>query len=105
MIVDEVMEDNGWTDEYFRKQIKPICDAAIIELNVLGVNTVCDSNECSFEEYIVEPNIRSLARNYIDIYVRLQFDPPQNTRQIEVLDSSLKRLTSRIKDVCDLKII
>lgn len=105
MIVDEVMADNGWTDDFFKTQIKPICDAAIIELNILGVDTICDSNEYSFEDYIAEPNVRALARNYVDLYVRLQFDPPQNSRQIEMLESSIKRLQSRIKDVCDLKLI
>lgn len=101
MIVDEVMSDLGYEDEYFRPQIKPIADAAIIELNIVGVPTICESDQYTFEEYIPELELRGLARNYIDLYVRLQFDPPQNSKQIEVFENNLKRTRSRIKDVSE----
>ena len=37
MIVDDIMSDCGWTDMFFKEQIKPICDAAIVELNTAGI--------------------------------------------------------------------
>lgn len=98
MILEEVMEDLGYEDEYFKPQLKPIIDAAIVELNIVGVPTICECDQYSFEEYIPKPVIRGLARNYIDLYTKLQFDPPQNSKQIDVLENSLKRARSRIKD-------
>lgn len=101
MILEEVMADLGYEDEYFKPQLKPVIDAAIVELNIVGVRQICECDQYSFEEYITNQGLRSLARNYIDIYTRLQFDPPQNSKQIEAFENNLKRLRSRIKDLSE----
>lgn len=104
MIVDEIMSDCGWTDMFFREQIKPICDAAIVELNTAGIKTICDSGEYTFEEYIPEPGLRALARRYIAVDARLQFDPPQNSKQIEQLMGIRKQTRKAIIEVCNLNL-
>lgn len=104
MIVDEIMSDCGWTDVFFKEQIKPICDASIVELNIAGVKTICDSDQYSFEEYIPDPGLRSLARRYIAVDARLQFDPPQNSKQIEQLMGIRKQTRKAIIEYCNLNL-
>ena len=100
MIVDSVIETNGY-DPYFKTQLIPICNAAIVDLNIMGIPTICDSNEYEYEEYIPDKALRYLAEAYVATYVKLRFDPPANSKQIEILVSEEKKLRSRIKDLCE----
>lgn len=98
MIIDEIMSINGYTDPYFQAAIKSWCDAALSECNALGLPTTADSAEFEFEELIPEFEPRSLVRSYVATFVRLNFDPPQNTKQVELMEKSLTRLGVRIRD-------
>ena len=97
MIVDDIMDLNHW-DPYYKSEIASLCDAAIVECNILGVPAICSSNEYEFVEYIDDAGLRSLVKEYLKTYTRLRFDPPQNSKQIDILTENEKKLRSRIKD-------
>ena len=65
----------------------------------MGIQSICDSGEYEYEEYIPDQALRYLAEAYIATYVKLRFDPPANSKQIEILVSEEKKLRSRIKDL------
>lgn len=90
------------TDEFFDTDLMVHINTAIFELYQVGVGdrgfTITSENE-TWENYLKEDlPVLSAVKDYIYIYVKLIFDPPQSSSVQTAMQSTADRLLYRIRE-------
>ena len=92
-------------DENFDVDIIMTINSAFAILNQLGVGPedgfiVTDSSQ-TWGEFIGDTKLLEFVKTYVQLKVRLIFDPPQNSAHIESIKQMISELEFRILSVTD----
>lgn len=92
----------GIIPEYdaFDNQLIMLINSAFSTLSQLGIGSddgfFIEDDTTTWEDYIGSKRILNFVIQYVHIYVRLSFDPPQNSFAVQSMKQQLDELTWRI---------
>lgn len=101
-ILESTKAAMGIVPEYdsFNNQLIMLINSAFSTLSQLGIGPddgfVIEDSSTTWDEFLNGKRILNFVIQYVHIYVRLGFDPPQNSFAVQSMKQQLDELTWRI---------
>lgn len=101
-ILESTKAAMGIVPEYdnFNDQLIMLINSAFSTLSQLGIGPddgfAIEDNTSTWDEFLNGKRVLNFVIQYVHIYVRLGFDPPQNSSAVQFMKQQLDELTWRI---------